>query len=235
MSDFDHTNAIHGLTAERYVLGELDASERDTFEEHFFSCAECAQNVRLLTQFRDGMGHAGEHAASRRHAPLAAAKSRWWRRRLPRLPAVPVAAALALLVGLGGYQSLVTVPQLREQVRAGQQLQAGSWHFLAVARSNPVQIQVTKSQQAIGLTLSRSGSDNWARYRIDVEDEQGRKLKSSVLAAPASGEELQLLLPVSGLQSGLYVVRVSGVGSTPAQDGSAEVGRYPFTLIHKGM
>ena len=34
------------MAAERYLLGELTDAERDQFEEHFFDCSACADDVR---------------------------------------------------------------------------------------------------------------------------------------------------------------------------------------------
>jgi len=41
-----HDEAIRSQAAERYVAGELAPAERDAFEEHFFDCPECAEEVR---------------------------------------------------------------------------------------------------------------------------------------------------------------------------------------------
>jgi hypothetical protein len=37
----DHQDAVKSLMAERYLLGELNAGEREAYEEHFFSCDAC--------------------------------------------------------------------------------------------------------------------------------------------------------------------------------------------------
>ena len=42
----DHTTAIALQAAERYWHGSLSEKEREQFEEHFFGCAECAEEVR---------------------------------------------------------------------------------------------------------------------------------------------------------------------------------------------
>jgi hypothetical protein len=42
----EHTEAAATMAAERYLLNEMEAAERDAFEEHFFNCAECAADVR---------------------------------------------------------------------------------------------------------------------------------------------------------------------------------------------
>ena len=42
----EHDWATRLVAAERYLLGELSDAERDQFEEHFFDCPACAEEVR---------------------------------------------------------------------------------------------------------------------------------------------------------------------------------------------
>lgn len=42
----DHQSALDRSLTELYVLGELDAAEAAEFEEHFFECPLCAEDVR---------------------------------------------------------------------------------------------------------------------------------------------------------------------------------------------
>ena len=47
----DHETALRTSATERYFLGELTGQDRDGFEEHYFMCPECAEDVRALTVF----------------------------------------------------------------------------------------------------------------------------------------------------------------------------------------
>lgn len=49
----DHLDAVRLRAAERYVLKQLTAAEAEAFEEHFFSCPECAEEVRWIAMFED--------------------------------------------------------------------------------------------------------------------------------------------------------------------------------------
>src|ERR1700730_4400894 len=42
----DHETAIRVQAAERYLLDEFSPEERTEFEDHFFGCSECADEVR---------------------------------------------------------------------------------------------------------------------------------------------------------------------------------------------
>ena len=50
-----HEEAVSTLAPERYLLEEMSGSERETFEEHYFSCVECADDVRTGGVMRDGV------------------------------------------------------------------------------------------------------------------------------------------------------------------------------------
>src|SRR5262245_33586234 len=90
----EHREAVEMMASERYLLGEMDDAQRDAFEAHFFSCAECAADVREGAVMRDGV-HAG--------LTRSAASTRGWR---PAI-VIPWAAAATLAIA-AGYQSFRT-------------------------------------------------------------------------------------------------------------------------------
>jgi len=47
----NHDAFVEIQAAERYVSGELPPDMRDRFEEHYFSCPECAEEVRWEKMF----------------------------------------------------------------------------------------------------------------------------------------------------------------------------------------
>ena len=65
-----HDDAMKMMAAERYILGELEPSERDAFEEHFFDCTICADDVRDSTKFADGVRTSD--------ARVKVARFNWW-------------------------------------------------------------------------------------------------------------------------------------------------------------
>src|SRR3954453_17460741 len=46
--DDQHQQAIRTLAAERYMLGEMTDAERETFEEHYFNCRFCVEDVKAI-------------------------------------------------------------------------------------------------------------------------------------------------------------------------------------------
>jgi anti-sigma factor RsiW len=49
----NHDDAVQLTAVESYILGELPSAVRDEFEEHFFECTECAEELRLTAAFLD--------------------------------------------------------------------------------------------------------------------------------------------------------------------------------------
>ena len=50
-----HADAIRTLAVERYLLDEMPEIERFAFEEHFFDCAECADDLRAGSTMRQAV------------------------------------------------------------------------------------------------------------------------------------------------------------------------------------
>ena len=47
----NHAEAVQTKTSEKYLLGELTASQEDEFAEHFFDCEECSNDLRMTSLF----------------------------------------------------------------------------------------------------------------------------------------------------------------------------------------
>lgn len=58
-----HADAIRLYAAERYVMGELSPAERDSYEDHYFSCVECAQEVTAASRLGEQVRTAGLNIA----------------------------------------------------------------------------------------------------------------------------------------------------------------------------
>src|SRR6202040_1349443 len=50
----NHLQAVKTSAPERYLLEEMSELERHAFEDHYFSCADCAEDVRLGALMREG-------------------------------------------------------------------------------------------------------------------------------------------------------------------------------------
>jgi anti-sigma-K factor RskA len=90
----EHRTAVESMAAERYVLGEMEPTEREAFEDHFFDCAECSSDVRDETKIATGMGT--EEALT---APRAGRFNGW-------------AVAASVLVASLAVENAVLIPRL---------------------------------------------------------------------------------------------------------------------------
>ena len=62
-----HQQAVDTLAAERYLMDEMSEADRQEFEDHFFSCELCADDLRIATAMLQGAkaGFAGTATSGR--------------------------------------------------------------------------------------------------------------------------------------------------------------------------
>ena len=105
----DHTAVVREKTTERYLLNELEPKVRDEFEEHYFDCPECAQDVSAGSLFVEHSKLVLGESPAPMPIRVAARPARggifaWLR------PAFAV-PALALLLAVVGYQKSCPVSE----------------------------------------------------------------------------------------------------------------------------
>src|SRR5258708_28413968 len=122
----DHTTAIKSMAVEKYLLEEFEANDREAFEEHFFSCDECAQEIRagaalmehgraIFRRERETERQAAGEAERRyAMAPVKPRKRNWFSWLTPAF-AVP---AMAFMLGVVVFQNLVQFPALEHAIAA---------------------------------------------------------------------------------------------------------------------
>jgi hypothetical protein len=206
----DHQQAIATQAAERYLLNELADTDRDAFEDHYFSCATCAEDVKAGAQMRDGVraGLIGT-AAGVRSAKVVSIESR---RRSMTATFIPwaVAASLALVAG---YQALWVVPGLRQDAIGP----AATVPLLLKPASRGNVPTVTSSGSgviAFSLDLN-SAAEAGAPLTYDLRTVDGQSVVSGAVTAPPAGTPLLLVIPATRLvSSGVYTLMIGRSGST---------------------
>ena len=126
----DHLEASRSQAAEKYLLDQLDGRQRDEFEDHFFECTACAEDVRTGVLLMDNA--AAEFQAHPAEAASREKKRSWldwfradWRQPAFALPLLALAAVSGLwLRDHGQLQRQLLEPQqfssvLVEPVRGG--------------------------------------------------------------------------------------------------------------------
>src|SRR5207302_10271513 len=103
--------AVKSQVCEKYLLGELSPELREAYEEHYFSCAECAIQLRSAAELIGTSQQILARTPAIGTKVRAPSKRGGWFRWLQPAIAVPVFASLLLLVG---YQNFVTIPHLKK-------------------------------------------------------------------------------------------------------------------------
>lgn len=217
----DHTQAIERQAAERYVLGELSASEAEDFERHFFECTDCADAVEAGDSFVEGARIAlrqplpanPERRADRRRMPL---RFRWW-------PQGAFACAAAVFAAIVVYQSAFVIPALRQAISSAQVLPA--FQLAGVSRGTVTPLQVSRETPFVSVAADIPPDATYPKYVCTLTS-GSRTIFRVTANAPAAGQAITVLLPVKDLSSGKYELTVNGENGLQ----SAKIASYPFQL-----
>jgi hypothetical protein len=218
----NHLQAVETLAAERYLLNEMTEGERDAFEDHFFACVECAEDVRLGALMRDGAraGFAGPPQTQPvRPRPLAPSARRAWFRR----PSVALPWAMAAMLAMvAGYQALWVVPALRRQTDP----QALAPVMLRPASRGSDPVVSLGGRDVVGLAVDASVADLAGDLAYDLRSADGNPIATGRTAAPPAGTPLLLLIPTSRLSPpGRYVLSLRDVTA-----GDRAIAEYRFAV-----
>jgi hypothetical protein len=223
----EHNDAIRLMAAEKYLMGELTPDLRDSFEEHFFSCQDCAADVRAGAVFLEHRKKLLAVQPAREGMPAAPAplKPGWlgWLR--PAL-ALPI---LGLLMGVILYQNLVTYPSLKSTVaelRTPQILPVASL-ISSNTRGGTVPSLKIRSGEPFLLFVDVPTDGRFSSYAAELHGPDGSREWSIQIPLQATRDTIPIRVPAGTKASGGYTLVVRGTGDTGA---SAEVGRYPFNL-----
>jgi anti-sigma factor RsiW len=220
----DHQEAVRGKVTERYLLNELDPDLRDQFEEHLFSCQECALDVRAAAMFVEqskAVLSERTQAAPVRVPVVVPVKPGWfaWLR-----PAY-VAPALALLLIVIGYQNLVTYRQLKEAANTPRVL---PWASINVSTRGSITPLVTaRAGEGFNLLVSIPPESRYDSYRLDLHSPAGRLEWSRTIPAAATDDTRSLYIPGASRPAGTYTLTIHGI---TAKGESSDLGRHPFVL-----
>jgi hypothetical protein len=213
----DHEQAITTQAAERYTLNELPPEEREAFEEHYFSCEECADAVRTCTLFAVNTKALAKEEANRpsNAGQVVAMAPRPARRVWPEWIA---AVAAVLLLGVVGFQNLVTIPQLAR--RASSPIPLESVLLRPLTRgTTPV---VHTQGHPLVLDLELDGS-NPASYEVTVRGGSGAAF-APFMAPPSKDGILHIEWP-AGTNPGDYEILVRDPSRNSTQAFSMHVER----------
>jgi hypothetical protein len=216
----DHEEAIRDLMAERYLLGELNATEREAYEEHLFSCDTCFEQVKTGTEF---VSHLRRIGTDDPRPALASGFFGGFANSL-RQPATIVACALLICVStIGIYQQRMIAGLRRPQVTPSFFLSDG-------ARAGGVKSIVLPPNTRFDLSIQVLQRGGFSAYQGQILDQSQRQKASFPISAEQTQDTIHLLMDSSLLRPGTYFVVVNGF----TQDGrKTEITRYSFELQRK--
>lgn len=168
----DHDEAVRLRAVVKYVLGELPQTERDSFEEHYFDCGECALDVRSAAAFADNARNVLSQEARQAVLQDAAAAGRWWPAWFKPIVAVPAFAVLLMALG---YQSFVSVPNWKNAAMQASAPRVLPMHSLIAANSRGVnsQAMLARVGEPLGLYLDVPAEPAYTSYGLRLEDPDG--------------------------------------------------------------
>ena len=208
----DHATAIADKSTERYLLGELSAAEADAFEEHYFDCAECADDLRVGVQVMSGGRGLAREAGRQTVAPVVPIAER--RARRSWVPAVAAAALVLAVTGPVIYQ------QQRDANAPVFEVADQKVYLTGAARGGeggkPVEVTTIDGNKKSAVSIDVPFDSAYSRYEVRLQAPDGTVLVRPFTPDP-NGEPL--LLTVRGLEDGSHELVI--VGITPA--GKAEV------------
>ena len=239
MTIMDHNEAVRLQAAEKYVLGKLPKEQHAAYEEHYFDCQACAEEIKATVAFMESARQVvGEEAAQaideKKLVPAAAQTAGWFGWLLRPAFAVPVFAALLLLVG---YQNGVTIPRLKDSSSSqiGQTI-SSSFQLRGSVRggnegddtANKVRV---RAEESFALNFDFTPTGTFSEYDWQLRDQAGRAVKSGHISGDKKYQAVSLNVAGGVESAGKYNLIFFGSADSAGQAANKnEVQRLTFTV-----
>lgn len=222
----DHTRAVRNHAATRYLLGQLPEDESAAFEEHFFTCRECAEQVAADEVFAANLRAALSERVAERDP--------FWVRTAAGIRAMledsritaPLAFAACLLLAVVIYQNAFVTPRLREQAALLENPSAIPAVALKLARSDD-RFAIPKGSPVWLAYFMLNKANAFPAYRCEISRVDGGVVAAREFKRPEPGQPVYLFLPSAPFPNGSYRFRVRGAGADTV------LAQYEVDLIHK--
>jgi Putative zinc-finger len=228
----EHNEAVRLQMTAQYLLEELSPEAREEFEEHYFTCGECAAEVSAGVAFVEQSKVEFAKEAQPRKEPEPVIVRPGWRDWFRPVLVLPVFTTLLLVFT---YQNLVLIPKVMEAANHPQVL---PWTTVNVGTfGSEGQAIAVRSGQGFMLLLRIPPQDGYSSYTANLYD-PNQKLEWTVTVPSAVAhdstahdaafkDQWALQVPGSRRKAGSYSVVVRG---QTHDGGSEEVGRGAFEL-----
>jgi hypothetical protein len=237
MTIMDHSEAVRLQAAENYILGKLPKEQHAAYEEHYFECLACAQEIKATVAFMESAKQVireevAEPVGAERLAPAVPKTGGWFAWLRPAF-AVPALAALVLFIG---YQNGVTIPRLKDSSSSqmGQTISSafalrGSVRGGSENGDAPNKVRV-HSGESFTLNFDFTPTGTFSEYAWQLRDQAGRVVKSGNISGEKKYQRVSLNL--AGVESaGKYNLVFFGSADGAGQTANAsEAQRLTFTV-----
>jgi hypothetical protein len=238
----DHNEAVRLHAAEKYLLGELAKEQHAEYEEHYFDCSACAEEIKATAAFMESARQVArerkdvaEVVGARTVVPAAPTVGGWFAWLRPAF-AVPVFAALLLFIG---YQNGVTIPHLKNSASSqtgGIISSSSSFQLLGSVRGGNDSGESTnkvavKRGESFALKFDFTPTGTFSDYVWQLQDQAGRAVQQGLVGGDKKYQSV--LLPViGGVESaGKYSLVFFGDGDGSEQVANrSEVQRITFAV-----
>ena len=213
-----HDDAVKDLMAERYLLGELDAAEREAYEEHLFSCDACFEQVKVGTEFVSHLRHIGTQDSQ---VPIASGFMSRLMTNARQPLTITVFGFMLFASGVAIHQNSVIAhlkeprPEIRS-VLTGIAHGSSDTHVIKIPRNS-----------ALSLNVEYAPKGEFISYQAQILSSSGKALHTVALPETQVGTTASIAVPADALKPAQYSVVVFGRRSDGTHE---EVGRGAFEL-----
>src|SRR5271168_2771935 len=235
MKIMDHEEAVRLQAAEKYLLGELPKEQHAAYEEHYFDCSACAEEIKATVAFMESSRQLVREEAlqpvdAKGLAPDPTPRPGGWFAWLRPAFAVPAMAALLFFIG---YQNSVTIPGLQQSL--------ARIPVAEVVRSFSVMSSASRGEGSSPQPISVGAYEDWqldvdppgnsaSGYVFQIQNESGRVLATFSVSAEVAKNTVPVKIRGGSLQPGKYTL-VIFKGQTPAQaDNRSAAAQKPFVV-----
>lgn len=184
-----HQQAVRTLAAERYMLGQMTDAERETFEEHYFNCRFCVEDVKRIDLMSRAVQQQTKPQPVRKWGPMTVAP---W----------AVAASLAGVLTLQAFRPPPPITQVAEVLFASDAPVTSESRAAAAVMELP-------AGRTILQHLEIAHDPQYTQYRWDLRADEAKSLASGALTPEQTNEPIALRL--GPLPAGRYELVIEGV------------------------
>lgn len=210
----DHQEAVKNLMAERYLLGELNAGEREAYEEHLFSCDACFKQVKAGTEFVSHLRRMG--------AEETAARPRWSQliyRVFRPSPALVFGVMFLCTAGVSVRQAMVI-----HRMNAPEAVTVATVTGASREAAKPISVP---RQGHFELRAGFPHEQKLQSYRARIVSVSGKEMASVAIMNPEA-TDVQVRLDAAQFRDGDYIFIVQAID--PTTHGIRVIEQYPFQL-----